>query len=161
MTNSDKPRKPYTGKAYAFLDYGSSSKQVVRRLESNRDRFHFSNTFVFRALKDQEEVPQAIRELAERTNVYGKTGMNNLKSLPTTPKKASDLRYVILAEDSEVFDSECPDPLGQARSNQVTAGRFSTLIGTFNNRRTPGNPNAVIRDAIFYLDSRRRAERVF
>ena len=170
-----------TGKAYAFLNYEGRWTELVGDLEVSRELANFPDTFRMmvvddkistmdmydrvRAMYDCERgrLPAKIAQLAETTKVYGSVESNcsheTFKKLSNKPVKASSLRYLIMAEAPEVTDSQFAEHLGQGRANQVTAEWLQTILGIVADRERGRCASDVSREAVFYQDSRGRAQR--
>ncbi len=156
-----------TGKAYAFLDYEAEEVVLIKVLERNRRITGFPDTFSFTIINGftaldpkREKLPVKIAEAARTAEVYGGAPMSMVGNvINLRPKKAKNLRYIVMAKIPEVTDSEAVEPLGQARANQVTAGRLSTILGDLCERECLAGKRDYLRSIIFYLDSRRRVQR--
>lgn len=173
--------KMKTGKAYAFLNYEGRWTELVGDLGVSRDMANFPDTFRLIVLDDKistmdmdgrvramydcerERLPAKIAQLAETTEVHGSVASDcspdTFRKLPNKPVKAASLRYLVMAEAPEVSDSESAGPLGQDRANQVTAGMLKEVLGIVADRERERRASDVSREAIFYQDSRGRAQR--
>ena len=170
-----------TGKAYAFLNYEGRWTELVGDLGVSREMANFPDTFRMMVVDDKistmdmdgrvrtmydckrGRLPAKIAQLAEATEVYGSVASNcsseTFRKLSNKPKKASSLRYLIMAEAPEVTDSQFAEHLGQGRANQVTAGWLKTVLGIVADRERKIRASDVSKEAVFYQDSRGRAQR--
>jgi hypothetical protein len=173
--------KMKTGKAYAFLDYEGRWTELVGDLGVSREMASFPDTFRMMVVDDKistmdmdgrvremyncerGRLPEKIAQLADTTKVYGSVASNcsseTFGKLSNKPVNASSLRYLIMAQAPEVTDSQFAEPLGQGRANQVTAGWLKTILGIVANREREILASDVSKGAVFYLDSRGRAQR--
>ena len=112
---------------------------------------------------ERKELPANVAAIADATDVYGsvssKCSSATFAKLSREPVKASSLRYLLVAEAPEVTDSTVGEPLGQWRANQQAAGMLGEVLRGVAGRERRRGASDVCRDVVFYLDSRRKAQR--
>lgn len=159
-----------TGKAYAFLNYEGRWQELIGIMGVAKEKANFSDTFSFTVLDDKvstmyherEKLPAKIAQLAETTDVRGSVSLNcsdeTFKKLSNIkPVKASNLRYLIMAEAPEVTDSRFAEALGQGRANRVTAERLNEVLSLVGAGEANAGDSDIFRGAVFYQDGRGRA----
>jgi len=168
-----------TGRAYAFLGYEGRWTELAKDLNASKKRGNFSDTLRLMVIDDKVStmdmdsrvramyncergrLPEKIAEAAKTTKVYGQTPISmTRKLLNVKPVKASSLRYLVMAEDPEVTDSQFAESLGQGRANMVTAGMLETILDFVAERERKRGAGVVFRKTVFYQDSRGRVQEI-
>ena len=133
----------------------------------------------------REGLPLRIAQIAETTEVYGSAPSRMFRNLiDIKPKMAIDLRYIVTAEVPIVSSSELLRllkqgefskealiraylileelreirRLGQGRANQKAAGMVDSVLSIVNNKECTERLSKFLRAAVFYEDSRGRAQ---
>ena len=158
-----------TGKAYAFFDYEQGETDLIRSLDKHRRRGNFSDSVKFNVLDDKlndvydhqrKGLPAKIAEVSEITEIYGNAPANMIGNLSKVePKKATNLRYLVMAEYPEVSDSTSAGPLGQGRANRETAGMMHYVLGVISEENCFAGIRKFSRDVVFYQDGRGNVQR--
>jgi len=159
--------KMKTGKAYAFLDQDLEEDVLVESMRLCGQRANFPD-MSFTVLDDKvndkydherKGLPAKIAETAEATDVYGSVPMNMLKNITgIKPKKAADLRYLIMTEVPNVWDPEEAEPLGQGRANKITAGMLREVLRILGERECLAGKSMFLRATVLYTNGSGRAQ---
>jgi hypothetical protein len=158
-----------TGSAYAFLDYSSNPSILLEAMKRHLRINGFRENATFKVLDDRlndslnhqkVELPLVVAKAAETLEVYGSVPMTKIGNLvELEPVKASSLRYILKVEVPEASDSEIAEPLGQSRANRLAAQVLNQVLSTVGNRAYRKKRIKNLRFAVFYKNSRGRAER--
>ena len=159
-----------TGKAYTFLDYEGRWTELLGLMELHKRRANFPDNLGFTVLDDKvstmsvydnerKRLPAKIAETAEATDVRGSFSSEIEKLPKMAPKKAADLRYIIMAQAPEVSDSACAEPLGQGKANEVTAGMLNEVLSLLGSGECHAGLSDFLRAAVFYQDGDGEAQR--
>jgi hypothetical protein len=161
--------KKVIGKAYAFIDYEKESSRIIASLEKNRAKANFPENLEFIVLKDnlnksviqeKEKLPTKFEQVSRDTNVYGEVPLDMVGNvIGLKPKRASNLRYIIMAKASGVTDNEYTEPLGQARANMVTAGMLNQVISFLGTSECLAGQRKYLRAVVFYKDGHGKIQR--
>jgi len=138
-----------TGEAYAFLDHGGTPGELVGSLEEGRDKSNLQRDLSFRVLAGNQ-LPKNIAKMATVTDVYGTVPISRFEDLPKTPKKASDLGYIIMATAPEVSDGGSSVPLKQGEANRITAEMLGEALSNVGESEYEAGHSNCLRAKVFY-----------
>lgn len=165
-----KLKKMKTGIAYAFLNYEGREAELLERMEKAKKRANFQDSLSFTVLDDsistlydhseRKELPQSIAELAKKRDVYGSAPTTHLAHVSDiAPTRATDLRYLVMAQAPDVTTSESSEPLGKTRANQETASMLNEVLSIIGCAECHAGRRKFSRQAVFYQDSQGQARR--
>lgn len=160
-----------TGKAYGFLNYEGRWQELIGIMGVAKQKANFPDTLSFTILDDKvstmydnerEQLPAKIAQLAETTDVRGSVPSNcsheTFKKLSDIkPVKASNLRYLVMAEAPEVSDSRFAEAPGQGMANKLTAEMLSEVLGFVGEGERKIGASDIFREIVFYQDGRGKA----
>jgi hypothetical protein len=158
-----------TGKAYAFFESKSDEKTLLGLMEINKQKANFPENLSFTFLDDKlsdaydhkrKGLPEKVAKAAKTEEVHGSAPMTYVGNLINIkPKKATGLRYLVMAKAPGVTNNSYLEPLGQSRANQTTSGMLKDVLGMICNGECESGASKFMREIVFYQDSRRRAQR--
>jgi hypothetical protein len=154
--------KQRTGVAYAFFDYEAKISGLARRMNRARQAANFSDSLRMKLLRDDprsesKELPEEIAELARKTKTYGAVRSDCShevfgRLLRLRPKNAINLRYLVIAQDSEPeYDERSAERTVQGKANEATAGMLDEVLRIIADRESRrSSASGVFRSKVFY-----------
>ena len=157
-----------TGKAYAFLDYEGRVEELVEGMNRARAKVNFPDTLSFKVLGDRVstgrvydekgELPAEIIKAAEVKDIYGTASISEMSNIPEIPKKAADLRYIIMATALKVSDAAIVGELRQGNANRLTAGMLNEVLWSLGSEECRAGRSKFLRAGTFFQNSPTRAQ---